>query len=97
MRPHHALQVVSTLADRYQATVSETVRRTLLLRERHRIRYTVRPDGEALISRAIRDDEPIRHSAHSLVSLHMTSPRIPNDCMRWIKSSMARQSMPAAC
>jgi antitoxin PrlF len=50
------LEVESTLTDRYQTTVPETVRRALRLRKRDRIRYVVRPDGAVLLSRADRDD-----------------------------------------
>lgn len=42
----------STLTDRYQTTVPETVRRALRLRKRDKIHYTIRPNGEVLISRA---------------------------------------------
>jgi len=48
------LDVVSTLTDRYQTTVPETVRRALRLSKRDKIHYTIRPDGEVVLSR----DEP---------------------------------------
>jgi antitoxin PrlF len=41
---------VSTLTDRYQTTVPETVRRVLNLHKRDRIYYSIRPNGEVLIS-----------------------------------------------
>ena len=44
------LEAESTLTDRYQTTVPETVRRVLNLRKRDRIHYTIRPNGEVLIS-----------------------------------------------
>ena len=47
-----AVQVESTLTDRYQTTVPETVRRALRLGKRDKIRYTIRPDGEVVLSRA---------------------------------------------
>jgi antitoxin PrlF len=47
-----ALQVESTLTDRYQTTVPETVRRALRLGKRDKIRYTIRPDGEVVLTRA---------------------------------------------
>lgn len=50
------LQVESTLTDRYQTTVPETVRRALRLRKRDRIHYTIRPDGEVVLTRATTDD-----------------------------------------
>ena len=47
-----SLQVESTLTDRYQTTVPETVRRALRLGKRDKIRYTIRPNGEVVLSRA---------------------------------------------
>ena len=45
------LEVESTLTDRYQTTVPETVRRALHLAKRDKIHYTIRPNGEVVISR----------------------------------------------
>ncbi len=47
-----AMQVESTLTDRYQTTVPETVRRALRLGKRDKIHYTIRPDGEVVLTRA---------------------------------------------
>jgi antitoxin PrlF len=55
------LEVESTLTDRYQTTVPETVRRALRLRKRDKIQYTIRPGGEVVLTRA-RDaqaDDPV--------------------------------------
>lgn len=41
-----------TLTDRYQTTVPETVRRLLRLGKRDKIHYTIRPDGEVVLTRA---------------------------------------------
>ena len=46
------LEVESTLTDRYQTTVPETVRRALKLGKRDKIHYTIRPDGEIVLTRA---------------------------------------------
>lgn len=46
------LEVESTLTDRYQTTVPETVRRALQLNKRDKIHYTIRPNGEVILSRA---------------------------------------------
>ena len=46
------LEVESTLTDRYQTTVPETVRRALKLGKRDKILYTIRPDGEVVLRRA---------------------------------------------
>lgn len=46
------LEVESTLTDRYQTTVPETVRRALRLGKRDKIHYTIRPNGEVVLTRA---------------------------------------------
>ena len=54
------LEVESTLTDRYQTTVPETVRRALRLDRRDKIHYTIRPGGEVVLRRAdaVGDDDP---------------------------------------
>lgn len=42
----------STLTDRYQTTVPETVRRVLRLGKRDKLHYSIRPSGEVVLSRA---------------------------------------------
>ena len=46
------LEAESTLTDRYQTTVPETVRRVLHLGKRDKIHYTIRPSGEVVLTRA---------------------------------------------
>ena len=55
------LDVESTLTDRYQTTVPETVRRTLRLGKRDKIRYSIRPSGEVVLTRAeaSEGDDPV--------------------------------------
>lgn len=55
------LEVESTLTDRYQTTVPETVRRVLKLGKRDKIRYTIRQNGEVVLTRATatEDDDPV--------------------------------------
>ena len=55
------LEVESTLTDRYQTTIPETVRRALKLGKRDKIHYTVLPSGEVVLSRAeiAEKDDPI--------------------------------------
>lgn len=55
------LEPESTLTDRYQTTVPETVRRALKLSKRDKIHYTIRLDGEVVLSRAAppEDDDPV--------------------------------------
>ncbi|MEY4014938.1 MAG: hypothetical protein RLZZ290_1802, partial [Pseudomonadota bacterium] len=58
-RPQMAttLEVQSTLTDRYQTTVPETVRRALKLGKRDKIHYSIRPSGEVVLTRADASDE----------------------------------------
>lgn len=55
------LEVESTLTDRYQTTVPETVRRALKLGKRDKIHYTIRPGGEVVLTRvrASEKDDPV--------------------------------------
>ncbi len=55
------LDVESTLTDRYQTTVPETVRRALKLGKRDKIHYSIRPDGAVLLTRATHanDEDPV--------------------------------------
>jgi antitoxin PrlF len=46
------VEVESTLTDRYQTTVPETVRRSLRLGKRDKIHYSIRANGEVVLSRA---------------------------------------------
>ncbi len=53
-------EVESTLTDRYQTTIPETVRRALRLDKRDKIHYAIRPDGEVLLTRSVtEDDDPV--------------------------------------
>lgn len=54
------LEVESTLTDRYQTTVPETVRRALHLSKRDKIHYTIHPSGEVMLTRAeASEDDPV--------------------------------------
>ncbi|MFN5745808.1 MAG: type II toxin-antitoxin system PrlF family antitoxin [Methylococcaceae bacterium] len=55
------IEVESTLTDRYQTTVPETVRRALRLGKRDKIHYTIRPGGEVVLTRveATEVDDPV--------------------------------------
>jgi antitoxin PrlF len=50
------LSAESTLTDRYQTTVPEPVRRALKLGKRDRVHYTIRPNGEVVLSRAEQEE-----------------------------------------
>jgi antitoxin PrlF len=51
------LAVESSLTDRYQTTVPETVRRALSLGKRDKIQYTIHPTGQVVLTRV----EPTEH------------------------------------
>ena len=51
------LESESTLTDRYQTTVPETVRRALKLGKRDKIHYSIRPDGAVVMSRVSQTEE----------------------------------------
>jgi bifunctional DNA-binding transcriptional regulator/antitoxin component of YhaV-PrlF toxin-antitoxin module len=55
------LEAESTLTDRDQTTVPETVRRALRLRKRDKIQYVIRPSGEVVLTRAsdAEADDPV--------------------------------------
>lgn len=51
------LETESTLTDRYQTTVPETVRRALKLGKRDKIHYSIRQNGEVVLTRATPAEE----------------------------------------
>jgi antitoxin PrlF len=54
------LQFESTLTDRYQTTVPETVRHVLRLGKRDKIHYVIQPDGAVLMTRSVpSEDDPL--------------------------------------
>jgi antitoxin PrlF len=55
------LEVESSLTDRYQTTVPQTVRDVLKLGKRDKIQYTIRSSGEVVLTRAsdAQSDDPL--------------------------------------
>lgn len=55
------IEAESTLTDRYQTTVPETVRRALKLGKRDKIHYSIRSSGEVVLARveASDGDDPV--------------------------------------
>lgn len=51
------IEATSTLTDRYQTTVPETVRRVLQLGKRDKIKYVLLEDGSVLLTRAEDGDQ----------------------------------------
>ncbi len=59
----------STLTDRYQTTVPDAVRKALRLGKREKIRYTIQPDGNVLMSRADQNEaDPVLGSFLSFLA-----------------------------
>ncbi|MDX1706618.1 type II toxin-antitoxin system PrlF family antitoxin [Pseudidiomarina sp.] len=52
---HAIIQSESTLTDRYQTTVPETIRKALHLKKRDKINYTVLDNGDVVISRVVEE------------------------------------------
>jgi len=50
------IEAESTLTDRYQTTVPESIRNALRLSKRDKIHYTVRANGEVVLSRSEASD-----------------------------------------
>ena len=50
------LEAESTLTERYQTTVPESVRRALRLGKRDKIRFTIRQDGDVVLTRALQTE-----------------------------------------
>ena len=51
------LDVESTLTERYQTTVPETVRRALGLKKHDKVHYSIRANGDVVLSRAADADD----------------------------------------
>ncbi len=49
-------QSESTLTDRYQTTIPELIREALHLEKRDKIRYTLKKNGQVVISRSTEED-----------------------------------------
>lgn len=71
------IDVESTLTDRYQTTVPETVRRALRLGKRDKIHFTIHPGGQVVLSKveppAVEEADPVLESflgflAHDLAA-----------------------------
>ena len=76
------LEAESTLTDRYQTTVPETVRRALRLHKRDKIQYVIRPSGEVILTRASDPevDDPVLGQFLGFLA-HDIAPT-PNACNR---------------
>lgn len=62
------LKTTSTLTDRYQTTIPESVRELLHLNKRDKISYTIEENGKVLISRASENDPVLNEFLNFLAS-----------------------------
>jgi antitoxin PrlF len=63
-------QAESTLTDRYQTTIPDNVRKALGLKKRDKIRYTIEPNGQAIISKAEKpENDPILEEFLSFLAI----------------------------
>jgi antitoxin PrlF len=54
------IQAESTLTDRYQTTIPDTVRKALRLSKRDRIHYVIQPNGQVIMTKANQpEDDPV--------------------------------------
>ena len=66
------IEVESTLTDRYQTTVPETVRQALHLCKRDKIHYIIQGNGSVLITRADNEkDDPVVENFLAFVAKDM--------------------------
>ena len=57
--PEPVLKAESTLTDRYQTTIPESVRKALNLQKRERLRYEINTDGTVTVSKSEEENDPL--------------------------------------
>lgn len=75
-----ALEAESTLTDRYQTTVPETVRRALKLGKRDKLQYPIRPDGKAIFWAAIISTGSAPNSFSNIGCFSATTWKVKSSC-----------------
>jgi antitoxin PrlF len=86
----------STLTDRYQTTVPDTVRKALGLNRRDKIRYTIGPNGQVVLSRVdLPEDDPVLEQFLSFLARDLTqNPQhlqsISSDLVNRVQSLVAQ-------
>ena len=86
----------STLTDRYQTTVPDTVRKALGLNKRDKIRFTIQPNGQVLLSRVDQpEDDPVLEQFLSFLARDLTkNPQrlqaISSDLVNRVQSLVAQ-------
>jgi antitoxin PrlF len=82
------LQSESTLTDRYQTTIPDTVRKVLGLNKRDKIAYTIQPNGQVILSRVSESEEadPVLESfLHFLAQdIHEKPQRLQTISADWV-------------
>ncbi|MEE9355647.1 MAG: type II toxin-antitoxin system PrlF family antitoxin [Methylococcaceae bacterium] len=67
------LSVESTLTDRYQTTIPDTVRKALNLEKKDKISYAIQADGRVLIARSDQQqDDPVLEKFLHFLALDMS-------------------------
>jgi antitoxin PrlF len=84
------LEAESTLTDRYQTTVPESVRRALHLSKRDKVHYSIRANGEVVLSRAESPDAPDPVLGHFLRFMARDMQRHP-ERLRGIDANFAKR------
>jgi antitoxin PrlF len=86
----------STLTDRYQTTVPDPVRKALGLNKRDKIRYTIQPNGQVLLSRIEQaEDDPVLEQFLSFLARDLTNnpqhlQAVSSDLVNRIESLVAQ-------
>jgi antitoxin PrlF len=58
--PTNFIKAESTLTDRYQTTIPDTVRKALQLNKRDRIHYVIQANGQVIMTKATQsEDDPL--------------------------------------
>lgn len=85
----------STLTDRYQTTVPDNVRKVLGLNKRDKIRYTIEPNGQVVLSRVdLPEEDPVLKQflsflARDLVKNPQQLQSISSDLINRVQSLVA--------
>jgi antitoxin PrlF len=81
------LEAQSSLTERYQTTVPEPVRRRLKLGKRDKILYTIRPDGDVVLSRVqpVEVQDPVVEHFLAFLARDMTTHP---ESLKWVDAGL---------
>ena len=72
--PPPILVTESTLTERYQTTVPDTIRKALGLKKREKLRYTVQAKGDVVLSRAeSHEEDPVMSCFLDFIALDIAN------------------------